>query len=267
MKLLTTITLLAGAFALAILIAAFSNYKRSPGKNYYKPAAGKGFSLIELFTSEGCSSCPPADEVLAKIQKEIVNQPIFVIAYHVDYWNRLGWKDKFSRPEFSKRQMDYGNLLNAQIYTPQVIINGKEEYVGSDEQAIRKALSRAVNTASSTTLKLDAQQNDGQIALNYQATGTFPTYQLLVALVQKSAVSKVSNGENSGRTLYHAQIVSQLQTVAIAAKGKGAVSIKLPADFNPQNWELIGFIQDTTTGEIFAADKVKLTNNTATLKP
>jgi hypothetical protein len=267
MKSITTISLFAGIFALAIVIAAFNNSNRKSGKKFINEIAGKGFAVVELFTSEGCSSCPPADEVLAKIKREFVNQPVYILAYHVDYWNRLGWKDKFSNPEFSKRQRVYSSLINAQIYTPQVIINGKTEFVGSDEQSIRKAISAAVNTASSTTLKLNAHQNNGQLTLNFQAIGTFARHYFTYALVQKSAISQISNGENNGKTLSHAQIVNQLQIVALPTEGKGTINIKVPNDFSQKTWELIGFIQNTATGEIGAADKIASINYSATQTP
>jgi hypothetical protein len=86
----------------------------------------KGFAVVELFTSEGCSSCPPADDLVAKIQKENNDQPVYILAFHVDYWNNLGWKDSFSSSAFSKRQNQYADWLNLRsVYTPQVIVNGR----------------------------------------------------------------------------------------------------------------------------------------------
>ncbi len=95
------------------------------------PEDTKGFALLELFTSEGCSSCPAADALLAKIQQEAQGKPIYVLAYHVDYWDRLGWKDIFSNRDFTRRQNEYGGWMNLNsVYTPQVVINGSNEAVG-----------------------------------------------------------------------------------------------------------------------------------------
>src|ERR1700754_4943955 len=99
-----SITLVVTAFA----VAACINAKPAAHKNI---VAGKGFAVVELFTSEGCSSCPPADELVAKIQKEYNTQPVYILAFHVDYWNRLGWKDVFSNADYSKRQNDYVQYL------------------------------------------------------------------------------------------------------------------------------------------------------------
>src|SRR6187402_1594915 len=91
-----------------------------------------GFAVVELYTSEGCSSCPPADELVSKIQKESNGQPVYILAFHVDYWNRLGWKDVFGDAAYSKRQNDYAQYLKLpSVYTPQIVVNGKKEFVGS----------------------------------------------------------------------------------------------------------------------------------------
>src|ERR1700743_69163 len=112
--------------AAALASTAFINARLLKKVN----AADKGIAVIELFTSEGCSSCPPADELVAKIQKENKDKPVYILAYHVDYWDRLGWKDSFSNADFTKRQNSYAKVLRLQsVYTPQIIVNGKTEFV------------------------------------------------------------------------------------------------------------------------------------------
>src|ERR1700761_8258700 len=108
-------------------------------------AAEKGFAVIELFTSEGCSSCPPADALVARVQKESNGKPVYILAFHVDYWNRLGWKDVFSSAEYSERQSEYAKYLKLEsVYTPQVIVNGKKEFVGSEESTLQNSVSAAL---------------------------------------------------------------------------------------------------------------------------
>jgi hypothetical protein len=264
MKPLKILTFGTSALLLVFIMAAFMNTEAVPVKKSNQPlTGGKGFALLELFTSEGCSSCPAADDLLAKIQKEAQDKPVYVLAYHVDYWNSLGWKDVFSKAEFSSRQRDYGGWLgNPQIYTPQVVINGKAECVGSDEAALRNAITTALTAAPTATTALQVQQDAGKLTVNYQVTGNTTSDQLLIALVQKSAVSKIARGENSGRTLSHAQIVRELQTVTLNSSKKGTAYIKSPQGFNPQNWEVVGFLQDTTTGEVLTATRADLKNNT-----
>ena len=105
-----------------------------------------GFAIVELFTSEGCSSCPPADELMAELQQEAKDKNICLLAYHVDYWNRLGWKDQFSSNEFTKRQQKYMDWLNLYVmYTPQFIINGTTEFAGYNESALNEKVSAALS--------------------------------------------------------------------------------------------------------------------------
>jgi len=262
MKTLKILTFCAGAIASLLIVTALIDPSTASPKKDNPPVIGKGFALLELFTSEGCSSCPAADDLLAKIQKESKDKPVYVLAYHVDYWNRLGWKDVFSNAEFSKRQIAYGQWLNnPQIYTPQVVINGKAEYIGSDEPALRDAISGALAGTASVSIALQVQEDKDKLAINYQVTGSSATDRLLIALVQKSAISKVAAGENSGRTLAHAQIVRQLQTVNLNSDKKGTSYIKAPQGFNPQGWEVVGFIQNSTTGEVLTANRANLNSN------
>ena len=126
MKISAICTFVALFSALLISVNKSTASKRKP-VNFNND---KGFAVLELFTSEGCSSCPPADELIERIQKEAGDKSVYILAYHVDYWNRLGWKDAFSQPEFSKRQYWYHQLFTSQVYTPQLIINGQNEFVG-----------------------------------------------------------------------------------------------------------------------------------------
>jgi hypothetical protein len=102
----------------------------------------QGAVLIELFTSEGCSSCPPADRLLEKLAAEN-NDKVYVLSFHVDYWNYIGWKDPFSQARFSQRQRNYARQFSLEsIYTPQMVVNGVAEFVGSDEQKLRAAIAK-----------------------------------------------------------------------------------------------------------------------------
>ena len=217
---------------------------------------GNGFAVLELFTSEGCSSCPPADELIARMQKEAGDKPIYILAYHVDYWNRLGWKDIFSDPQYSKRQYTYSRQFSGQVYTPQLIVNGQAECVGSNESAVNNKVKEALNGNTAITLSIQGQLQSGKVIFDYQVTGNADKNQLLIAVVQKHAVSKVLKGENEGRTLSHAQIVRSLHSFDVKSGGRGTGQISLPNDFNARDWECIGMIQDPETGVIKAATRV-----------
>lgn len=219
----------------------------------HPPATGNGFAVLELFTSEGCSSCPPADAVIARIQQEAANKPVYVLAYHVDYWDRLGWKDKFSDARYTARQRRYSELLGSQVYTPQLVVNGGSEYIGSNEKAVNNAVKNALDQAPATALNIRGRVQAGKLHLSYQVTGNLRNSQLLVAVVQKHAVSKVQKGENGGRTLSHVQIVRDLHTFDLAHGKAGTQQLNLPNGFNAQEWEIIGLVQNQETGAIDAA--------------
>lgn len=228
-------------------------------KNQKIAPSGKGFAVVELFTSEGCSSCPPADALVAKVQKESADKPVYILAFHVDYWNRLGWKDVFSSHAYSERQNQYARWLNlSSVYTPQAIVNGRTELVGSEESNLRNAIKTGLEKSAKTELSLNNVKIEGeQVTIQYHAQGAINNSSLLIALIEKNATTKVKSGENGGRTLSHVQIVSGLKTISIKSGGFGTESINLPRDFNSQKYELIGFVQNTSDGEITGAAKAQ----------
>jgi len=247
--------------AIAAGLTAFVRFKAStPTK-----ADNKGFAVVELFTSEGCSSCPPADALVAKIENESGDKPVYILAYHVDYWDRLGWKDQFSSADFSKRQNEYARFLKLQsVYTPQIIVNGKTELVGSEEGTLRNAISASLQNSAGAKLDLAITSTDAKQAnLKYTVDGADKKTVLQVAVVEKSAVSKVGAGENNGRTLSHVQIVRKLQKVTLEGNS-GTASISLPDGFDVKNWEIIGFLQNKANGSITGVAKATFVNDNNT---
>ncbi|HTD39391.1 MAG TPA: DUF1223 domain-containing protein [Mucilaginibacter sp.] len=245
----------------ALVTEAFITIKNN---NIAKPAAsGKGFAVVELFTSEGCSSCPPADALVARVQKESTDKPVYILAFHVDYWNRLGWKDVFSSHEYSERQNQYARWLNlSSVYTPQAVVNGHTEFVGSEEANLRSAIKAGLERTAKTELSLSNVKIEGDKAvIQYKADGATSNSDLLIALIEKNATTKVQRGENGGRTLSHVQIVTQLKSISLKNSGNGTESIALPHGFDPQKWELIGFVQNTSNGEITGATKAQFPTN------
>lgn len=237
---------------LSVTIEAFVKIK-----NENAPAPASGFAVVELFTSEGCSSCPPADALVARLQKESADKPLYILAFHVDYWNRLGWKDVFSSHEYSERQSQYAKWLKlSSVYTPQAIVNGRTEMVGSEETNLRNAIKAGLEKPAKTALYLTNIKVEGdKTTLQYRAEGALNNSSLLIALIEKNASTNVKSGENGGRTLSHVQIVTQLKTIMLKNAGSGTQSLTLPHGFDPQKWELIGFVQNTSNGEITGATK------------
>ena len=184
-------------------------------------AAGTGISsdeatppipvLVELFTSEGCSSCPPADALLERLDREqpVPGALLVVLSEHVDYWNELGWKDPFSQPFFSERQQRYATRLETRgPYTPQMVVDGRIEFVGSDAREVQKA-ARSALAQSKVGLKFDSYQiENGVIRARLQTGNLSPApadrkAELMVLLARNRAASSVTRGENEGRYLPH----------------------------------------------------------------
>jgi hypothetical protein len=249
MKILKIAILAVFLVSAAMITKAITGHTNKAQSNF----AGKGFAVVELFTSEGCSSCPPADELVSKIQKESVAQPIYILAYHVDYWNRLGWKDVFSNAGYSKRQGQYS------VYTPQIVVNGQKEFIGSEESTLRNAIKASLQKPALTALNLsNVKLNGNNIILQYHFGAASNNTSLVLALVEKAAQSKVKSGENSGRTLSHVQIVRQLQNVSLNGNTNGNSNIAIPQGLNVKGLELIGFLQNESSGEILAATRNEL---------
>jgi hypothetical protein len=236
------------------LITVTTILSQAHTRNY--AADNKGFAVVELFTSEGCSSCPPADAVVAKIQKESANEPVYILAFHVDYWNRLGWKDVFSSADYSRRQNQYASWLKTgEIYTPQIVVNGKTAFVGSEEGTLRNAIKASLQKDASAEITLSDIKADGnKVSLNYQTKGNTGNSDLLIAVVQKTAQTKVERGENAGHILSHVQIVRSLQSLTLKSSS-GAESIVLPKGVDAKGSELIALLQNTSTGAIVGATK------------
>lgn len=255
----TTAVKISIGIALGAGLAAFTIPPTPTVKHSTPVHSAKGFALLELFTSEGCSSCPRADDLLNKIQTEAKDKPVYVLAYHVDYWDRLGWKDKFSDAAWSERQRTYaGWLQSGSIYTPQIVINGNTECLDWNASTLQGNITQALTSATDATLNIQVTQNNRSLTVTYQATGKTNGHQLLIALVQKHAVNKILRGENEGRTLTHAQIVRVLSTVNLKSGQQGTKVIEAPADFNTNDWEIVGFLQNTYNGAVTAVTKTSL---------
>ena len=235
-------------------------------------SAGPGFAVVELFTSEGCSSCPPADDLVARIQKEDMDRPVYLLSFHVDYWDRLGWKDVFSSAVYTDRQRQYARWLKVQsVYTPQIVVNGKKEFVGSEASTLRSTIEKdlqeqAVSAPSSNSngklyngndkLSISNLKKEGnKLEWSWQTEGNKQGLSLVVALVQHSATTNVKAGENGGHTLSHVQIVRNLQSVPLNGKSNGVGHMDWPSAITTREVEVIAFLQNEDNGEIVAATR------------
>ena len=214
--------------------------------------------VVELFTSEGCSSCPPADSVLARLDRE----GVIVLGEHVDYWDSLGWKDRFSSPLFSSRQQDYGNSMHSgTIYTPQAVINGEKEVLGSDARAISRAVSDAGRKPrAQVDLRLTATQT---IAIQ---VGKLPPgsskAEVLLAVTEGGLESSVSAGENDGHKLRHAAVVRSLSKLAELDPSKpgeyvAEAKLNLRPEWNRDNLKVVVLVQEKQSRHILGAESMK----------
>lgn len=244
--------------AVVVIVAAFTSAPGNKTQSHPGAAGGPGFAVVELFTSEGCSSCPPADELVARVQQEDKDRPVYLLAFHVDYWDRLGWKDVFSDAAYSDRQRRYASWLNLQsVYTPQIVVNGRKEFVGSQASTLRNTIEKDLQgQAAPARLSINNLKREGhQLEWTWQAEGGKKGLSFVIALVQRSAVTNVKAGENGGHTLSHVQIVRNLQTAALNGKNNGAGHMDWPVGVKPGEAEVIAFLQNDDNGEIVAATR------------
>jgi hypothetical protein len=215
-------------------------------------AADRTPVLVELFTSEGCSSCPPADELLAKLNtvQPIPGVDIIVLSEHVDYWNQLGWKDPYSAALFSDRQRRYATVLRSDdVYTPEAVIDGRTGVVGSNGGQVLSAIREAAKETK-TALTLAAQRDGNQVNVKVEQAGQAD---LWVALVEASATSRVMHGENGGRTLQHVGVVRAMQHLK---DGTGRITID-PA-WGAKGLRVVAFAQDKRSLRVIGAAQAAL---------
>lgn len=224
------------------------------------PAADPpGFAVVELFTSEGCSSCPPADKVLAKLVASQAQSkaPIYCLTYHVDYWDDLGWPDRFADKRFTQRQRDYGQALKVRsIYTPQMIVNGQTEFVGSNAKTAAQAIADAQQTPSQVSITLSTKRlAGGKVQVHFDLAGQPENAVIHIAQVETGLETAVQRGENAGETLKHANVVRAWATVDIQSKTSGEVILELPRGIDLMQSRVIAFVQEPQTGQVLGANQ------------
>lgn len=189
------------------------------------PPNGDTLQVVELFTSEGCSSCPPADRVLASLTDD---DGVLPLAFHVDYWDRLGWKDRFAARDYTRRQYEYAQLFESEnVYTPQAIVGGTNEVLGSDERAVRRLI-ELVPRGDATPLDVEWSRRGDVV--DVRAATSSDAFRVNVVVVEPAARTVVERGENRGRTLTHANIVRDLAVVTPSLDGTVTATVQIPDD-------------------------------------
>jgi hypothetical protein len=218
--------------------------------------------LVELFTSEGCSSCPPADAYLQKLDRDqpVSGAEIVVLSEHVDYWDGLGWRDPYSSRSFTDRQNAYGSRFGLKtVYTPQMVVDGTSEFVGNDSHLAEKAFAKAMGRAKTGIRFSSLSIETGSVRAHLETDSLPPGVrgaEVYVALALDHAESQVSGGENSGRKLTYTSVLRTLQRVGTVRSGESFsedVHVSLDRGSDLHNLRLIAFLQEPGYGNIAGA--------------
>ena len=224
--------------------------------------------LVELFTSEGCSSCPPADTFLQRLIDTPPSAYVQIVGlgHHVDYWDHQGWRDRFSSAALTARQQRYGSALHVDaIYTPQMVVDGQSQFVGSDAKTGLRAIEEAsARPHGSIAITLE-HGSPGRVAVSLTATG-LPSLSrrhpadLLVAVTEDGLQSNVRAGENSGRTLVHAAVVRRLTTVgeATGEQATARANVPLEREWQRERLKIVAFVQERSSRRVLAASVAPL---------
>ncbi|MEA2235732.1 MAG: hypothetical protein QOC81_456 [Thermoanaerobaculia bacterium] len=213
------------------------------------PKLGPNPVVVELFTSQGCSSCPPADALIHEIAHDpALRGHVIPLAFHVDYWDRLGWRDPFSSSEWTQRQVRYASAMRlSSSYTPQAVVGGTRQLVGSNRSALNAALEAASNTKPAGAVELSVRRESNSLIATIHATAPAGD-DLFVAVTEDDVITKVPHGENAGRTLTNDSIVRKLIRV-----GPRQTTVTIPVDAAWRNLSAVAFVQDRSTLAINAA--------------
>ena len=229
--------------------------------------------LVELFTSEGCSSCPPADDFLIRLDKEqpIPGAEIIAISEHVDYWNRLGWADPFSSAAFSHRQDQYARAFGTnQMYTPQMVVDGRTEFIGSQEGKARRGIAQAAQApkAKVDLVKESVHPHDDLISMHV-SVGQLPritlndTGEVWLAITEGELSTDVRRGENAFRTLQHTGVVRRMELLRALEAGHAEgftaeFTVSLAPEWKRQNLRAVVFIQERVSRRVLGVGQMRL---------
>jgi len=218
------------------------------------PVAAQNPVVVELFTSEGCSSCPPADAVLLQLsQQPVPGTELILMGEHVDYWNYIGWTDRFSSKQFSERQSQYAAALGSQVYTPQMVIDGQNPFVGNDAAEVRSRIASAAKQVKPSQVTLAWAAKD-RLRVSIKSSRPLKA-DVLLAITEDDLVTHVANGENGGKTLHHASVVRQLRPIGELADGnfEKTVDVAQQNGWNATKLKVAVLIQDPKSQRILGA--------------
>ena len=264
-------------FALLPMLAVAASFTlpTRPGPAAHAPAAAQRQPVaaqrvpvaVELFTSEGCSSCPAADAVLRELEstQPVPGVEVIALGEHVDYWNRLGWQDPFSASQFSERQRAYAENFPEGSYTPQAVVAGRAELVGSRRQQLVQAIAEAARQPQATV----ALAQPASASLHVQVSGLpagVPRANVLLAITEANLATQVGRGENAGRLLRHAPVVRVLRPLGTVAAGGTFIlttPLALAAAWQTANLRAVVLVQEPQSHRVVGAASLPLAGKVA----
>ena len=251
------------AFGSLLVVLSVTAWMLARGSDSVSEVRGRTPVLVELFTSEGCSSCPPADRFLEKLDRQpVAGAEMIVLSEHVDYWNHIGWKDPYSAHLYSERQSIYGKRFGLDsVYTPQMVVDGSSEFVGSNSNLADQAFAKALGVRK-ISVHVSLISADPSGVLVHLDTGALePSFgareaEVEIAVALSRAESQVSSGENAGHRLAHVSVVRSLTKVGVLKRGQGLsqdVHLNLGAAPESDDLRLIAFVQEPQQGKVLGA--------------
>jgi len=236
------------------------------------PGEVHGPVVVELFTSEGCSSCPPADSLLLKMDEahSVGNVEVIALEEHVDYWDELGWRDPYSSHEWTERQQRYAyTFRQGSVYTPQMVVDGRAEFVGSREGQARQTIANSAGKEKAVVAVTAAMTSDGKDRVSVRvgklpATSAADSSEVWLAITETGLHTAVTRGENAGEDLRHSAVVRMLRKMGAAdpknqeTSFTGDVNVSLDKGWQRGNLRAVVFVQEKKTQQIVGAAEVKI---------
>ncbi|MBU2996709.1 DUF1223 domain-containing protein [Cellulophaga baltica] len=251
-----------GVFLILLLVGfvvtSFKVANFSANKSINKTAdEDKGFVVLELYTSQGCSSCPPADALLEKVKNQYA-ETVIPLSYHVDYWNYIGWDDPFSKATYTEKQTAYNyKFKNRSNYTPQVVVNGATHFVGSNSLEMYKNINIFKNNKPDNTILVsNVKTNANSIKFEYSLKGELAHKKIRVVLILDKRVTKVKGGENRNRVLTNNNIV--VAEKYIVANASGEANIQIPEIVKANEKIALLLISENEQLDITGATKINV---------
>ncbi len=236
-----------------------------------KPGTSQTPVVVELFTSEGCSSCPPADAILARLAslQNVPGAEVIALEEHVDYWDHLGWTDPFSSREYTIRQEAYGQSFDTgSVYTPQMIVDGYTEFIGSREPQVRQAIAKAAARMKTRVTLAFTAQGDAHADVTVHVdklSGATPgdAVEVFMAITESKLHSAVTRGENAGEDLHHSPVVRTLKKIGVARGAEetsfsATPDLKIESNWKRENLQAIVFVQERKSRRILGAAAIPL---------